>query len=133
MSAFSPRQMFLLDQACKPIVEAFDATPYLVGTALAPSTGGRGEYRDVDVRLMLEPERYAALALFGTDLIAFLGIAIGQYLYAATGLPIDFQIQHADVANGRYHGPRNPLGLRHLSNYRGDAYWADPDSEAQSG
>ncbi|SBN64443.1 hypothetical protein GA0004736_3403 [Curtobacterium sp. 9128] len=122
MSAFSPRQMFLLDEACKPIADAFDATPYLVGTALVPSAGGRGDYRDVDVRLMLTPERYDALHAVTADLIPFLGIAIGQHLASITGLPIDFQIQHADVANTRHHGNRNPLGLRTLANYRGDAH-----------
>lgn len=50
MSAFSPRQMFALDEACKPISEAFDETPYLVGTAVS-----RQEYRDVDVRLIARP------------------------------------------------------------------------------
>jgi hypothetical protein len=121
MSAFNPRQMFLLDEACKPIAEAFDTTPYLVGTALTPSAGGRGTYRDVDVRLMLDDDQYRTLAATGPEVIAFLGIAIGQYLATATGLPIDFQIQHADTANDSHHGPRNPLGLRTLANYRGDA------------
>jgi hypothetical protein len=114
--------MFLLDEACKPIAEAFDATPYLVGTALGPSAGSRGEYRDVDVRLMLPSERYDALHAVAPDLIPFLGIAIGQHLASITGLPIDFQIQHADVANDRHRGSRNPLGLRTLANYRGDAH-----------
>jgi hypothetical protein len=34
MSALSPRQMFLLDNACAPLRQAFpDYGPYLVGTA----------------------------------------------------------------------------------------------------
>lgn len=125
MSAFSPRQMFLLDEACKPIAEAFDTTPYLVGTALASSAGGRGEYRDVDVRLMLDPDKYAALRAAGPHVTELLGITIGQYLATATGLPIDFQVQHRDVANATHKGPRNPLGLRTLANYRGDAHAED--------
>ncbi|MFF8187719.1 hypothetical protein ACF044_10725 [Microbacterium sp. NPDC016588] len=117
MSAFSPRQMFALDEACKPIAEAFDATPYLVGTAL-----DRGGYRDVDVRLILDDTTYARLVgVAGPQLAAFLGLAIGEYLAARTGMPIDFQVQQQSAANERHDGPRNPLGLRTLDNYRGDA------------
>ncbi len=122
MSAFSPRQMFLLDEACKPIAAAFESNPYLVGTALNASAGGRGEYRDVDVRLMLDDDAYEALRDSGPAVIELLGIVIGQYLATATGLPVDFQIQHAEIANRIHKGSRNPLGLRELSSYRGDAY-----------
>jgi len=117
MSAFSPRQMFHLDEACKPIAEAFDSTPYLVGTAVS-----RQDYRDVDVRLMLDDETYAHLeAVAGSQLVAFLGLAIGEYLAQRTGMPIDFQIQQMTAANERHTGSRNPLGLRTLDNFRGDA------------
>lgn len=117
MSAFSPRQMFILDEACKPIAEAFDSTPYLVGTAT-----GRAEYRDVDVRLILDDDKYTALAgVVGPELIAFLGLAVGEYLAARTGMPIDFQVQQQTTANAKHNGMRNPLGLRTLDNYRGDA------------
>lgn len=114
--------MFLLDQACKPITEAFGSTPYLVGTALQATGNNRADYRDVDVRLMLEEEAFTGIRDVGPEVIAFLGIAIGEYLAKATGLPIDFQIQHADTANDRHHGPRNPLGVRGLAHFRGDAY-----------
>jgi hypothetical protein len=36
-------------------------------------------------------------------------------------MPIDFQIQQQTAANANHQGERNPLGLRDLSNYRGDA------------
>lgn len=125
MSAFSPRQMFKLDEAYKPIVAAFEETPYLVGSSVERTLGRRGEtheYRDVDVRLMLDNEKYTALRSVGPHVIELLGITIGEYLAQATGMTIDFQIQHADIANEKYRGMRNPLGLRHLSNYRGDAH-----------
>lgn len=122
MSAFSPRQMFILDHACKPIWDAFGGGVYLVGTAAESSAGERGEFRDVDVRLILEAKRYEKLQKLGPDVIAFLGVAIGQYLHSMTGLPIDFQIQHRDVANALHDGLRNPLGLRKLSSFRGDAH-----------
>lgn len=118
MSALSPRQMFLLDQACGPLREAFpDYGPYLVGTA-----SERGPYRDVDVRLIMEDERYDKLAdAVGMPAIWFLGLSIGQYLASLTGLPIDFQLQRATEANA-IHGSklRNPLGMRGLGNYQGD-------------
>lgn len=118
MSALSPRQMFELDLACKPIDEAFGGAVYLVGTAAE----GRQSYRDVDVRVILGDEEYDALAAAITgELIAFLGIAIGRYLAASTGLPIDFQIQRMTEANDRHDGVRNPLGTRGLDHFRGDA------------
>lgn len=125
MSAFSPRQMFALDEACKPIAEAFDATPYLVGTAAT-----RSEYRDVDVRLILDDEKYARLAdALGPQLVAFLGLAVGEYLAQRTGMPIDFQVQQQSAANERHAGARNPIGLRTLDNYRGDAAPVRPDDK----
>jgi hypothetical protein len=114
MSALSPRMMFLLDEACAPIAKALD-TPYLVGTACTAR-----EYRDVDVRVMLEDDEYDRLADIGQQLPTFLGLAIGEYLASRTGLPIDFQIQRRTQANELHHGPRNPLGVRKLGNYSGD-------------
>lgn len=122
MSALSPRQMWRLDEACRPIRQAFHAPPYLVGTAQT----GR-DYRDVDVRLILEDEPYDALAgQLGVAGVAFLGIVFGEYLAARTGLPVDFQIQRQTEANERHMGPRNPLGVRSLANYAGDA---DPHAD----
>lgn len=127
MSAMSPRQMFLLDLACKPIEEGIGAT-FHVGT----SASGRQEYRDVDVRTILSDERYDALEeAVEPDGIAFLGLAIGQYLHSITGLPIDYQIQRQTEANERHQGARNPLGLRDLSNFRGDAAPAARESRRQ--
>ena len=110
--------MFLLDEACTPLSAAFDATPYLVGTANL-----RGPYRDVDVRLILWDDSYDRMqAIHRAEGMAFLGLAIGEYLAARTGLPIDFQIQRQTEANESHSGGmRNPLGIRNLLNYRGDA------------
>lgn len=117
MSALSPRQMFLLDEACKPIRQAFRTPPYLVGTAAI-----RGPYRDVDVRLILDDDEYNHLAGQRPEIVPFLGLAIGEYLAARTGLPIDFQVQRQTEANAQHAGPRNPLGVRSLANYAGDAH-----------
>jgi len=112
--------MFLLDEACKPIKAAFGVAPFLVGTAAAIE---RGEYRDVDVRLILFDADYDALNnSAGQQAIIFLGMAIGEYLAARTGLPIDFQIQRMTEANLKHGGkPRNPMGIRNLLEYTGDA------------
>ncbi|GAA4120425.1 hypothetical protein GCM10022215_24030 [Nocardioides fonticola] len=121
MSTLSPRQMFLLDIACAPLREAFGETPYLVGTTMEPR-GDRAP-RDVDVRLILDDKRHAKLTkAIGSDGISFLGLAVGQYLASLTGLPIDFQIQQQTAANDHHGGKRrNPLGLRSLANFSGDA------------
>ena len=118
MSALSPRQLFLLDEACKPIAKAFDHYPYLVGTATEKQA-----YRDVDVRLILEDAKYDVMHdAVGQEAIVFLGFAIGQYLADRTGLPIDFQFQRRTEANEKHHSKRrNPLGIRELSEYKGDA------------
>ena len=121
MSALSPRQTFLLDEACKPIRQAFRTPPYLVGTASQPR-GDRAP-RDVDVRLIVDDELYDQLAAITNTagLLPFLGLATGEYLAARTGLPIDFQIQRQTEANANHSGPRNPLGVRSLADYSGDA------------
>jgi hypothetical protein len=112
--------MFLLDEACRPIHAAFGGGLYLVGTAAALD---RQDYRDVDVRLILDDAAYDALvAATSADTVSFLGLAIGEYLVSRTGLPIDFQIQRQTEANERHKGIRNPVGFtRTLANYRGDA------------
>ena len=121
--------MWRLDEACRPIRQTFHTAPYLVGAAL---TGH--EYRDVDVRLILEDEPYDALAdQLGPPGMAFLGLAFGEYLAARTGLPIDFQVQRQCEANEHHPGPRNPLGVRSLTNYAGDGAAAHVDDGATDG
>jgi hypothetical protein len=119
VSALSPRQIWLLDEACKPINEAFgESGCYHVGT----SAEGRSEYRDVDVRYIMHDDQYDKLQeAIGVNGIAFLGLSIGNHLAMMTHLPIDFQIQPMARAN-ELHGDkfRNPLGVRRLSNFQGD-------------
>ncbi len=129
MSAFSPRQMFLLDQACRPLREAFGDVsygPFLCGTAT-----DRQPYRDVDIRLMLHDDTYEALVdAIGVEAVTFLSIAVGQHIASLTGAPVDFQFQHASTANELHHGKRNPLGMRSLARYEGDG--ASPDAVAKN-
>jgi hypothetical protein len=55
VSAFSPRQMFLLDSACQPLMEVFGWSTFLVGTAMQPRDGKAP--RDIDVRTIAEDKR----------------------------------------------------------------------------
>jgi hypothetical protein len=118
--------MFLLDNACWPIWRAFlhgEETGmsglYLVGSTMSGEKSAGA--RDTDVRLMLADGAYERLkGAVGMTGIRFLGIAIGQYLASASGLPIDFQIQQSSAANEAHKGRRNPLGKRDLDNFIGD-------------
>jgi hypothetical protein len=116
--------MFLLDLACQPISEAFGHGVFHVGT----SASGREGFRDVDVRLILSDKKHDRLRkAVGTRGIAFMGLAFGQYVASLTDLPIDFQIQRQTEAN--HHHPnkfRNPLGMRTLDNFVGDAPRIEP-------
>ena len=113
--ALSPYQMFLLDLACKPIVESFGSAPYLVGSALTEA-----HPRDIDVRLILSDKKYDRL-IRRPEMRTMLSLAFTAYLASATGLPIDFGIQRQTQANEKHRGPRNPLGVRDLTCWAGDA------------
>ena len=101
--------LYNLDGACRLISRAFDGgPPYLVGTA---EDGSAGTYRDVDVRLMLDDDEFAAVCPTRARW-ELLCVAIGAYLHERTGLPIDFQIQRTAEANERFGGKRrNPVGM----------------------
>lgn len=104
-------ELYNLDAACRIIYRAFGHPPYLVGTA---ADGSADSYRDVDVRLMLDDDEFAATC--PTRAVwELLCIAIGTYLSERTRLPVDFQIQRTREANERFGraggGIRNPLGM----------------------
>jgi len=100
-------EMHDLDRACELIDKGFGDIPYLVGSAME-----RGDFRDVDIRLILDDEKFDALfADRSPHLWDLLSIALGDYLRVRTGLPIDFQIQRMTEANEKHHGSRNPLGI----------------------
>ena len=104
----------LLHEFGSQVWAAFGTPPYLVGSALAGK-----QWRDVDVRLILDDDIYAALGLgdprpsyaqrngkWVALCLAF--TALGKQM---TGLPIDFQIQQQTWANKTYDGPRSSLGM----------------------
>lgn len=101
-------ELYNLDAACVPLYRAFGSPPYLVGTA---GVGDAAKYRDVDVRLILDEDEFAAVCPTHARWEC-LCLALSTYLQERTGLPIDFQIQLRSKANQRYGDkPRNPLGL----------------------
>ena len=97
-------QWILLNRFGKLVKDAFGEYPYLVGSAVEGK-----QWRDVDVRLILEDDVYAAM--FGSPkdeatnkkwLALCLAFALlGKEM---TGLPIDFQIQQQSDANAKYPG-----------------------------
>ena len=92
-------EVYHLDQACQVVSRAFGGEhPYLVGTA---GYGDSDRYRDVDVRLMLDDDEFAA-ACPTRERWELLCLSIGAYLASRTGLPIDFQIQIASEANAKH-------------------------------
>jgi hypothetical protein len=122
-------EMFHLDQACRVISAAFGGQcPYLVGTA---GVGGAESYRDVDVRLMLGNDEFAA-ACPTRERWELLCLSVSAYLASRTGLPIDFQVQRKPEALDRFGGkPRNPLGL--LGNTGGRMFAGGGDATPEWG
>ena len=108
-------QAFDLNQACLPIAHAFGHCVYLVGSALK-----RRDYRDVDVRVLLQDEAYDRLFPGITEaqqhhpLWSVLCASISLWLSQHSGLPVDFQIQRVSHANRDYpKQPRHALGFFH--------------------
>ncbi|MBL7487133.1 hypothetical protein [Frankia sp. AgW1.1] len=101
-----------LNQAAPAVEAAFDSTPYLVGSCL-----DRADFRDVDIRVLLEDDDFDRL-FPGVDeeeadpLWSLVCATTSAWLGGLTGLPIDFQVQKRDLANARYpKRPRHPLGV----------------------
>ncbi len=103
----------LLEAFGEQVYAAFGEVPYQVGSSLTTTA-----WRDVDVRLMLDDDAYAAMGFGDPDrphsnmkwvayTLAF--SALGKQM---TGLPIDFQIQQTSHANAKNDGGRSALGIR---------------------
>lgn len=101
-----------LNQACALINKAFpNGQCYLVGSSLV-----RRDYRDVDVRLILDDDEYARRFRSPeggwTDAYwSLLCTSITLWLRQQTDLPIDFQIQQQTRANRDHDGKRSALGI----------------------
>lgn len=117
----SPPDLYRLDWACRPIRLAFDTPPYLVGSALE-----RVDYRDIDLRLILDDDRFAELVGGSGDLRLLLNIALSGLITSTAGqrAPIDFQIQSMSEANA-IPGKRVPMGGRDASGWGSAALRGD--------
>lgn len=107
-TAYMPLASFIqLDHACAFIAAAFDGTcPFHVG-----SSTQRSDWRDVDVRLILDDDEYAG-RFSDPKYWGLVCLAISEWLSRVTGLPVDFQVQRRSQANREYGGQfRNPLGV----------------------
>lgn len=106
--------IFALEQACQIVNDAFGHFGcYLVGSALE-----RADWRDVDVRYILDDAEFAVLFPDAGDhwendpRWLLLTVCIAAWLSQQSGLPVDFQFQPQTHANARHQGRRNALGLR---------------------
>lgn len=84
--------------------------PYLVGSVL-----DKPDYRDVDIRVMVEDRRFDRLFRGRLEAVRFLNRAFSVWGQQETGLPIDFQVQRQTEANAEFSGRRNAMGIRDWS------------------
>jgi hypothetical protein len=110
---------FALEEALRPVCEAFGAYAGTGGCYIVGSCLERPDWRDVDVRLLLSDEAFAALFPDAREhhwehdtRWLVLTVAISERLSRLTGLPIDFQFQPQTRANERHTGPRAAVGFR---------------------
>lgn len=110
--------VFALERECQYLRRAFGTFgPYLVGSCLA-----RADWRDIDVRYVLEDASFAALFPDADEHWEFdprwitLTTSISLHLSRATGLPVDFQFQPQRWSQKKYaEQRREPLGLIYVS------------------
>lgn len=78
---------------------------YLVGSVLKSK-----DWRDVDIRLIMPDDVYAAK--YDDEKRKYTNLCVSLWGQYVTHLPIDFQIQPQSLANGRYPGAnrRNAIG-----------------------
>jgi hypothetical protein len=102
----------LLDAFGQWVYDAFGETAYHVGSSMYGK-----QWRDVDVRVMLDDADFDAL-FPGYQLYnqndskwALVNAAMSALAQQQTGLPVDFQFQRVTDANRKYNGARNPLML----------------------
>ena len=100
-------EMFNLDHQCL-MLRAAGLRVYLVGSCIS-----RPDYRDVDLRAIMEDGDFDAMFGKNKARLGLMNTAVSEWLAARTGLPIDFQFQRQTEANAEYDGERNAMGLRH--------------------
>lgn len=92
----------LLDWAKNVTTMFHEEIPYHVGSSLE-----RSDWRDVDVRLILDDESFDALG----DILDIrrLNFTVSIWGESVAGLPIDFQVQRMTEANREFNGRRHAL------------------------
>lgn len=97
-------QSLLLQQFGNYLCDAFGHIPYHVGSSLKNKDG----WRDVDVRVLIPDDEYAAMGLgeagfeHNSKKWRAVTLAWSAFGKSLTGLPIDFQLQQASYANEKY-------------------------------
>jgi hypothetical protein len=107
-------EIFLLEQQCYLLYQAFDEIPYLVGSATE-----HRQFRDVDIRMIFGESKW--IGLFGdcrhgdhNPLWSLLCTSISGQLSKITGLKVDFQIQRrSSIKEADMKKFRNPMGIFH--------------------
>lgn len=135
-TAITTRDLYVLDEACRPIRRAFSGGRpsgiYLVGSSYL----GKEAPRDIDVRLILDDAEFDRLFRgdgpgWYVSLWEMMSLTTAEYLRSRTGLPIDFQIQKASIANEKHDKPRNALGLKGGRIFAGGGDGTDWSEETQ--
>lgn len=111
---------FALEMAMQQVCEAFGVHKgkyfsgcYLVGSALE-----RHDWRDIDIRLIMQDELFAETFPDAGSNWEFdakwllLTVAISQWLSKQSGLPVDFQFQPMTHANKAHKKLRSAIGLK---------------------
>lgn len=109
-----------LEIACQMLVDAFDPTHGFGGVYLVGSSLERPDWRDVDVRYILEDEAFFRLFPTAHEMSwdhdprwLLMTAWISDWLKAQTGLPmVDFQFQPQSHANEIHSKTRSALGLK---------------------
>lgn len=120
---------FNLNLACSIINRAFPKGfgCYLVGSSLE-----RRDYRDVDVRYIMDDEGYDQLfktqGEWNNPLWSLMCQSISLWLSQQSGLPIDFQIQRQTQANELHPGAARRNALGYFLDYPGEVPDRLPDS-----
>ena len=113
-----PPAIYILELECKHINKAFDSYGFfLVGSVLE-----RPDFRDVDIRLIMEDAKFEQLfpnagpAYWEFDpRWLIMNISISEYLSKKCGYHVDFQIQKASHANSTHKGAREAIGMNFSS------------------
>lgn len=102
---------FTLNHCCRLLNDAFGSFGcYLVGSALE-----RRDFRDVDIRYIMDDARYKTLfhdeGGWTNAMWSLMCMTISLWLSQQTGLQVDFQIQSQSHANREHKGVRSAMGI----------------------